>query len=54
LVHRYWDVDAGELRLILQSRLGDFENYVAQIGAFLAQEVAEKTDTGENHSTRHM
>jgi uncharacterized protein YutE (UPF0331/DUF86 family) len=54
LVHRYWDVDAGELWQILQSRLGDFEKYIAQIGAILAQEVAENTGTGENLSTRHM
>ena len=52
LVHRYWDVDASELWQILQSRLGDFEKYIAQIGAALAQEVAGNPGTGENLSTR--
>jgi len=31
LVHLYWDVDAGELFKILQSRLGDFETFIASI-----------------------
>ena len=33
LVHRYWDVDTAELRLVLRSRLGDFEDYIAQVTA---------------------
>jgi len=32
LVHLYWEVDAEELFRILQSRLGDFEAYIAAIG----------------------
>jgi uncharacterized protein YutE (UPF0331/DUF86 family) len=32
LVHLYWDVDSGELHAILQSRLGDFEQYLTTIG----------------------
>lgn len=37
LVHMYWDVDIQEVRRILQTRLGDFEEYVSQIGSFLAR-----------------
>ena len=36
LVHLYWKVDVGEIWRILQSRLGDFEKYISQIGAYLA------------------
>jgi uncharacterized protein YutE (UPF0331/DUF86 family) len=34
-VHIYWNVDVGEVRRILQSRLGDFDEYIRQIGAHL-------------------
>ena len=33
LVHIYWGVDIAEVWRILQSRLGDFDNYISQIGA---------------------
>jgi uncharacterized protein YutE (UPF0331/DUF86 family) len=36
LVHLYWDVDIAEIWRILQSRLGDFEEYISQIGAYVA------------------
>lgn len=36
LVHIYWDVDVAEIWRILQSRLGDFEKYISQVGAYLA------------------
>lgn len=36
LVHLYWDVDIAEIWKILQTRLGDFEEYISQIGAYLA------------------
>ena len=35
LVHLYWDVDLQELRSILETRLGDFETFIAAIGAYL-------------------
>ena len=37
LVHRYWDVDTAELRRILQTRLAEFERYIACIGSYLAK-----------------
>ena len=36
LVHIYWNVDVIEVWRILQSRLGDFEKYISQVGAYLA------------------
>ncbi|MBW2312032.1 MAG: DUF86 domain-containing protein [Deltaproteobacteria bacterium] len=36
LMHIYWDVDVAEIWRILQSRLGDFEKYISQIGDYLA------------------
>ncbi len=33
----YWDVDTAELRRILETRLEDFERYIACIGAYLAK-----------------
>lgn len=35
LVHLYWDVDVVEVWKILQSRLGDFERYISQVGGYL-------------------
>jgi uncharacterized protein YutE (UPF0331/DUF86 family) len=37
LVHIYWNVDVSEIWKILQSRLGDFEKYISQVGAYLAK-----------------
>jgi hypothetical protein len=31
-------VDTGELRRILETRLGDFSRYLSEIGAFMARE----------------
>lgn len=39
LVHLYWDVDISEIWRIIQSRLGDFESYISQIGKYLAQKI---------------
>ncbi len=39
LVHIYWDVDVAEIWNILQSRLGDFEKYISQVGAYLASKL---------------
>jgi uncharacterized protein YutE (UPF0331/DUF86 family) len=36
LVHIYWDVDVVEIWKILQTRLGDFEKYISQVGKYLA------------------
>jgi uncharacterized protein YutE (UPF0331/DUF86 family) len=36
LVHIYWDVNIIELWKLLQSRLGDFEKYISQVGKYLA------------------
>jgi uncharacterized protein YutE (UPF0331/DUF86 family) len=36
LVHIYWNVDVSEVWGILQSRLGDFEKYISQVGKYLA------------------
>jgi len=38
LVHIYWDVDTAELRRILETRLGDFNRYLSEIGAYMARE----------------
>jgi len=35
-VHIYWDVDVAEVWKILQSRLEDFEEYISQVGAYIA------------------
>ena len=35
LVHLYWDVDVKEIWRILQTRLGDFEQYISQIGSYI-------------------
>jgi len=37
LVHIYWNVDVREIWKILQSRLGDFEQYISQIGEYLSK-----------------
>ncbi len=37
-VHLYWDVETTELRRILETRLPDFERYVACIGAYLGKD----------------
>jgi len=38
LVHLYWNVDAVEVRRILETRLTDFERYLSCIGVYLATE----------------
>jgi uncharacterized protein YutE (UPF0331/DUF86 family) len=38
LVHRYWEVDTGELWRILQTRLGDFDAYVENVVRYLETE----------------
>jgi uncharacterized protein YutE (UPF0331/DUF86 family) len=35
LVHLYWDVDPRELRAILQTRLDDFERFIARLVAYV-------------------
>jgi uncharacterized protein YutE (UPF0331/DUF86 family) len=35
LVHLYCDIDVKEIWRILQSRLGDFEEYISHVGTFL-------------------
>ncbi len=39
LVHIYWDVDIGEIWKIIQSRLGDFERYISQVGSYLSMQI---------------
>ena len=39
LVHLYWEVDPSEVWKIIQSRLDDFEDYISQIGKYLAQKI---------------
>jgi len=39
LVHIYWDVDVLEIWKILQSRLEDFEEYISQVGVYLASKL---------------
>ena len=39
LVHIYWDVDIDEVWKIIQTRIGDFEKYISQIGNFLSQQI---------------
>ncbi len=38
LVHIYWNVDVSEIWKILQSRLGDFEQYISQVGTYLKEQ----------------
>jgi uncharacterized protein YutE (UPF0331/DUF86 family) len=40
LVHLYWDVDTAELRRILETKLGDFDRYLSEIGAYMTREEA--------------
>ena len=35
LVHLYWDVNVREIWKILQTRLNDFEQYIAKVGTYL-------------------
>ena len=39
LVHLYWEVDIQEVWRIIQTRLDDFEDYISQIGKYLAQKI---------------
>lgn len=39
LVHLYWEVDISEVWKIIQTRLDDFEDYISQIGKYLAQKI---------------
>jgi len=39
LVHIYWDVDIAEIWKIIQSRLGDFEQYISQVGSYLSMQI---------------
>jgi len=36
LVHLYWEVDIAEVWKIIQTRLGDFEEYISQLGSYLS------------------
>jgi len=39
LVHLYWEVGISEVWRIIQSRLDDFEDYISQVGKYLAQKI---------------
>jgi uncharacterized protein YutE (UPF0331/DUF86 family) len=36
LVHLYWDINIKEIWNILQTKLGDFEQYISQVGTYIS------------------